>query len=95
MCDALHDLHLTDIDVGAPVEPDLNRTETLLTERFDMLNIGGGTDGFLDRIQDTLLNIERRGSLVENTDERDGDLDVGEEVDWQSIEGGCAQDHQG
>ena len=47
--DALHHLHLADVDVRAPVEPDLHRADALLGERLDMFDIRGGTDGFLDR----------------------------------------------
>src|SRR5688572_16205603 len=46
----LHDLHLSDVDVRTPVEPDLNGADALLGERFDMLHIGRRADGFLDGI---------------------------------------------
>ena len=47
--DALHHLHLADVDVRTPVEPDLHGADALFGKRLDMLDIRRRTDGFLDR----------------------------------------------
>ncbi len=91
--DALHHLHLTDINVGSPVEPDLHGPEALFTERFDMFHIGSGTDGLFDRIYDALLDVERRRSFVNDTNEGDRNLDVREKINRQALERCQSQYH--
>ena len=81
LSDALHHLHLADVDVRAPVEPDLHRADALLCKRLDMLDVRRRTDGFLDGIDDTLFDVERRRAFIDDADERDGHLNLREEID--------------
>jgi hypothetical protein len=80
------------IDVRSPVEPDLHGTDTLLGKGFDMLDVGGRTDRLLDGIDDTLFDIQRRSALINDAHEGDGHLDIGEEIDRQSLQG-CHAEH--
>ena len=73
----------------------LDRADPLLGERFHMFHVGGGTDGFLDRVDDALFDVERGSTFVDDTDERDRDLDVGKEIDGEPVERGGPEDHHG
>lgn len=50
-----------------------------------MLDVRGGADGFLDGVDDALFDIEWRGALIDHADKGDGDLNVGKQVDRQSL----------
>ncbi len=91
--DPLHHLHLPDIDIGAPIEPDLYGPDAMLGERLHVLHVGGRADGFFDRIDDALLDVERGRSLVDDPDKRDRHLDIREEIDGEALQRGGAQHH--
>ena len=60
-----------------------------------MFNIGGRAHRFLNRVHDALFNIERRCPLIDDTDKSNRDLDLGEEIHRQALEGREAQhDHR-
>jgi hypothetical protein len=79
--DALHHL-ISNVNVRAPVEPDLHRADALLCKRLDMLDVRRRTDGFLNGIDDTLFDVERRRAFIDDADEGDGHLNLWKEIDW-------------
>ena len=93
--DALHHLHLAHIDIRAPVEPDLHRTDALLGEGLHMFDVGSGTDGLFNRVDNALFDVERRGALIDDSDEGDRNLNVGKEIDREPFERCGPQDHHG
>ncbi len=88
----LHHFHLADVDVRAPIEPDLNRPDAVLGEGFHVLDVRGRADGLFDGVDDALFDVEGRRALIDDADEGDGHLDVRKEVDRQAVERGPAQD---
>src|SRR5262249_16650526 len=80
LSNSLHYLHLADVDVRAPVKPDLHRADALFCERLDMLDVRRRADGFLDGIDDTLFDVKRRRAFIDDADERDGHLNLREEI---------------
>ena len=92
--DALHHFHLPHVDICAPVEPDLNRPNALFRERFDMLDVRGGTDGLFDGIDHALLDIERGRPFINDADKGDRHLNIGEQIDRKTFERrGSQNDH--
>ncbi len=58
-----------------------------------MLDIGRRAHCFFNRVHDALLDIEGRGPLIDDADKSDRDLDLGEEIHRQALEGREPQDN--
>src|SRR5207247_3642417 len=66
LSDALHHLHLTDVDVRVPVEPDLDGADALLGERLDVLDVRRGAYRFFDGLDDALLDVVGLRTLMDD-----------------------------